>query len=287
MKKVAAILTLVMLGSGCAATTESPDASSSEEALSTLTALDRVTPADVASTFAASMRADLGQAMAHNPSITEVNASNLDRFYQLGPTTWSFDLREAIEGLLATTASIPVRDLGARFEPWAKERLASHVDANGFYVAPKEGDLLFYSYEIAAREDKANSLAAKPGGQDLAAIREQWRAVQRERGNLDSAYLRPVKVLGEPTLAQIERTFHIPYEAKLVAWGNEAVASFGAAHEGPDGAPSFAPLASFLESHAIQKRWLFQAYDSSWSTNVLVVLDDQGQLWGFQMGYSK
>jgi hypothetical protein len=287
MKKAAAILALVMLASGCAATAEDSSGSSSEEALTSLTVLDQVAPGEVAAAFAKNMNAALKQCIAAHPDIRSVDASNLDRFEQIGDSTFAMDLKETIQGLLETRTSIPVNEVGALIEPWANAKLAAHVDAAGNYVAT-DADLLFYDAEVDAREANAFALATAPGGKDFASIRGMWRTMQRERDNLDSAWLNPVKTFGgEPSLTQIKKQFHVPYQAQLTAWGNDAVDGFAGAEEGPNHSPRFAELGAFLKSNAIQKRWLFQTTNSDWSTNVLVVLDDHGQLWGLQMGYSK
>jgi hypothetical protein len=70
-------------------------------------------------------------------------------------------------------------------------------------------------------------------------------------------------------------------------WGNAAIDDFGAAQEGPGGSAKFGPLAKILKSHGIKKRWYFHFEGENWSRNVLLVLDDQAQMWGFMMGYSE
>jgi hypothetical protein len=287
MKTLAAFLALAMVASGCAATAENDAASSSEEALTSITALDRVTPNEVAKVFADQQKDSLAKFRAYHPSITVVDGSNVDQLSDLGPSLFSYDLQETVEGLLAVRASIPVGELAGLIEPWAQAKLAPYANAQGLFESPEEGLLLFYYAEVGAREAKANSLAKTPGGKSLGAIRAEWAEVESDRGNLDSAYLRPVVASGEPTLGQIKKTFHVPFQAEFTAWGNNAVDQFAAAEEGPNNLPSFDGLKSFLKSNAVQKRWLFQHTDSNWSTNVLIVLDDQNQLWGFQMGYSK
>lgn len=278
------LLVATMLASGCAAS-PAEDTSASDAMLTTVTPLDRVTPAEVADAFAASVKEGLAACTAAHPEITVVDRTNLSRFHVVGVTSY-FQVAYAVEALLDDTgaSSIAPAAVAARIGPWAASTLAGHVDASGFFT----GDVdRFYSAELAAREAKAHAIAKAPGGKSLSDIRALWREVERAKNTLDSSWLRPVKVSGEPSLGEIRTTMHIPYDVDLEAWGDAAVDEFAEAPEGPDRTPAFAPLASFLKSDAIKKRWLFQAYDHSGSTNVLVVLDEHDQLWGMQMGYSE
>lgn len=289
MKLAAAVLLLSASAlAGCTATAPNDEPAASEAALTTITKLDRVTPAEVAATYTQQTKAGLEACIAGHPEITKVDAANLDAFYRVG-SEYHWDVREAIEGILAEQGGVAIATsaLGASIEPWAKRELSKHTDSDGFYAPPREGQLAFYYAELHTREAKAHALAAAPGGKSFAELRAIWREVQSARGNLDSAWLRPVKVSGEPTLGEIEKAMRIPFDASFESWGNTAVDEFEEADEGPNGAREFAPLAVFLKSSAIKKRWLFQAYDSNYSTNVLVVLDEHNQLWGMQMGYSK
>lgn len=273
---------------GCAPASAPDAAVASDAMLTTVTPLDRITPADVAAAYAADVKASLSACVAAHPEITRIDRANLSAFHAVGHT-FHFDLSGAIESLLDDSGapSITPAEVAERVQPWAERFLAPYADANGLYAPPTEGLTGFYYAEIDAREAKAHASAAAPGGQTFTALRALWREVQVAKSTLDSSWLRPVKVSGEPSLGEIRRTMRIPSDASFESWGEAAVDEFADAHEGPDGTPAFAPLATFLKSHAIQKRWLFQAYDHSGSTNVLVVLDEHDQLWGMQMGYSE
>jgi hypothetical protein len=59
-----------------------------------------------------------------------------------------------------------------------------------------------------------------------------------------------------------------------------------AASEGPNNDPAFAPIRTALRKSSIKKRFYF-AYSGMWSSNVLIVIDQHGQAWGMQMGYSE
>jgi hypothetical protein len=141
---------------------------------------------------------------------------------------------------------------------------------------------------MKTREEKALGLAAAPGGRSLREVRELWREVQRQRGNLDSAWLNPVKLSSDrPSLGDIRYAMQLPREAEYVSWGAEAVDDFYVAYEGVDEDPEFLPIADLVRGPSIKKRWYFAGGGGEWSTNVLIVLDEHNQLWGMQMGYSE
>ncbi|MBX3229054.1 MAG: hypothetical protein KIT84_01850 [Labilithrix sp.] len=286
---VLAALSVTAALAGCAAPNDADaPAASSEVALTTFTPLDRVTPAEVAAAYAEDVSAHLETCRAAHPSIAEVDRDNLRVFARVGNVSY-FDVSEAIEALLDERGldAIAPGEVPTLLEPLALRELGAHVDGDGFYAPPREGQLQFYYAELHAREAKAHALATAPGGKSFTEIRALWRNVQSARNTLDSSWLRPQRVSAEPSLTEIRKAMRVPFDAHFESWGNTAVAEFGEAHEGPNGTPAFAPLATFLESDAIKKRWLFQAYDASGSTNILVVLDEHDQLWGMQMGYSE
>jgi hypothetical protein len=274
---------------GCAAETRANDVAASEAALVQQTRLDRVTPAEVAATFAAGLKPDFEACIAAHPAITEINAATIAGFYQIGVTS-HYGVREVLEGMLAEPGitAVPVSRLLAEIEPWATRTLSRHQDAEGYYSPPSSGVLSFYYAEQATREEKAFSLAAKPGGKDLREIRAQWKKVQGVHGNLDSFWLNPVKVSGDdPGLGEIRQAMKFPRGIEYMSWGNQAVDDFYTAHEGPAEAAEFDPISTFVKSSAIKKRWYFYGVGDAWSHNYLVVLDEHNQLWGMSMGYSE
>ncbi|MFO0737230.1 MAG: hypothetical protein U0270_15175 [Labilithrix sp.] len=252
------------------------------------TRLDRVTPAEVAATYAAGLRDDIARCIQGNPAISAVDAGNLGAFYRPGVQSF-WGVKYAVEGMLAVpgVTSIPVASLGDAVGPWAERVMSAHVDADGFYV-PTDETFTFYEAEQVTREQKAISLAARPGGKSLADIRAMWAEVQRVQGNLDSAWLNPVKASSaDPSLGEVKKAMGIRDEADMAAWGNDAVAQFHQASEGPDEAVEFDAIEAFLRTSAIKKRWYFVDGGNEWSSNTLVVLDEHNQLWGMQMGYSE
>lgn len=281
---VASFVALAGCGGGGAA----PAVESEEASLVQQIRLDRVKPPEIAATYAARLRPDLEACVARHPEITHVDAQNLKVFYRVG-VVWHWDVKYAVQGMLAEGggAPIPTAELSARLEPYATAVLSRHVDADGFFVWPREGLLDFYEAVTATQEEKALSLAKDPGGKSLREIRAMWREVQEDRGNLDSAWLNPVKVGGPPTLGDVRKAMGIGRGVGYQSWGHDAVEDFHQAPEGPEEASAFDPIAAALRGPGIKKRWYFAGGGDEWSRNYLVVLDEHDQLWGFMMGYTE
>jgi hypothetical protein len=282
------VVSLVSFGAVACAAEPAAETAASEAALVQQTRLDRVTPAEIASAHARSLQKDIQRCVAGNPAIVAVDAGNLGAFYRPGVDSY-WAVKSAVEGMLAEpgVTSIPVATLAAAVEPWATRVLSSSVDADGFYVRPAGDTLRFYEAEMATREAKALGLAMLPGGKSLAEIRAQWAEVQSAAGTLDSYWLNPVKVAGEPDLADVRKAMNMHIAMHFSAWGNDAVDSFYETHEGPAEAPEFEPIRTFLKTSAIKKRWFFEGGGDEWSHHYLVVLDEHDQLWGMSMGYSE
>ncbi|HVH42633.1 MAG TPA: hypothetical protein VM925_09820 [Labilithrix sp.] len=268
---------------GCAAT-PNEDAASSESDLVAHTRLDRVTPDEVAAAYMAKLRPDLERCVAGNPAIANVDKGNLKAFYRPGATAY-YDVSRALDAMLAepSVTSIPVAGIADAVEAWAKRTLSTSVDAEGFYVRQKGGWLTFVDAEVETREAKALKLAARPGGKDLSEIRAQWAEVQKVNGSSDTEWYNPVKVNGEPTLGAVKKLMGVRYGASQSAWGTKAVDEFHALREDPE----FEPLAEFMKSSAIKKRWMFSDGGDEWNHQWLIVLDEHNQLWGVSIGYSE
>lgn len=250
--------------------------------------LDRVTPAEVAATFAADLREPLSACIRGNPGIVNVDASNLAAFYRPGIELF-WDVKVALDGMLSEpgVTSVPVATLDVEVGAWATRAMSAHADAEGFYAPRADAPLAFYAAETKTREAKSLSVAAAPGGKPMSEIRDMWREVQLVRRGLDSSWLTPVKITGSPSVGDLRRVMRLPYAGRYAGWGHGAVDQFGAAREGPAAIPAFEALAALLHSSAIKKRWYFQGESAHWSSNVLIVLDQHDQLWGLQMGYSE
>ena len=95
--------------------------------------------------------------------------------------------------------------------------------------------------------------------------------------------------LGVPDPAQQGWDQHFGYgRLSMLSFAWDAVDDFAAAGEGPDGSAKFKPIAETLKhSIGIKKRWYLAGGGDGWSRNVLIVMDEKNQLWGFMMGYSE
>ena len=126
------LLVASMLASGCAAS-PAEDTSASDAMLTTVTPLDRVTPAEVADAFAASVKEGLAACTAAHPEITVVDRTNLSRFHVVGVTSY-FQVAYAVEALLDDTgaSSIEPAAVATRIGPGAATTLACHAEARGF-----------------------------------------------------------------------------------------------------------------------------------------------------------
>lgn len=265
------------------------DVAASESFLVTQTRLDRVTPQEIASLYASWLVPDVARCVAGHPEMTAIDKSHVEGFYRVGVSSY-WNVRDFVSALLDENGNQPIAvgDLAGMIEPWAIAQLSRSVDADGFYERPVNGGLRFYSAEYAAREEKALVLAKSPGGTSLREVREMWREVEREQGNLDSAWLSPVQLSSDlPSIGDVRRAMRIPFEVRYVSWGTTAIAEFHESGEGPDESALFDPIADLLRGSSIKKRWFFEGGGDEWSAHYLVVLDEHLQLWGFMMGYSE
>jgi hypothetical protein len=286
MLKRALLLSLSLLAfTGCAAPAEEETASDESELRGTkFTRLDRATADQVADTFKATFDRQLAECLAAHPSITTITKNNISTLTSIGNVHY-IDLGDALEKMLEDKGqqSARVTTLKSYARTWALAKLAPHV---------KDGKVAFEGvdplaiYEAVRDTEEALSIAnaEKPRGIDLAALRAQWREVEGEN-NLDSDFLRPVKVDREPSLTEIKK--HFGYgRLSMQSFGWDAVDEFAGSHEGPAGSAKFKPIQNALKhSIGIKKRWYFTGGGEEWSRNVLVVMDEKNQLWGFMMGY--
>ena len=292
MLKRALLLSLSLLAlpafTGCAADTQEEESASDESELrgTKFTRLDQATPDQVADTFKATFVKQLDECFAAHPSIRAVTKNNISELTSIGNLHY-IDLGEALRYMLEDKGQQSARatTLKAYAKSWALARLAPHVK-NGKVAFEGVDPLAIYEAVRDTEEALSIANADKPRGIDIAALRAQWREVEREN-NLDSDFLRPVKVDREPSLTEIKR--HFGYgRTSMQSFGWDAVDDFAAAGEGPDGSAKFKPIQQSLK-HAIgiKKRWYLTGGGSEWSRNVLIVMDEKNQLWGFMMGYSE
>jgi hypothetical protein len=278
---------LAFTGIGCAAPTEEETASDESELRGTkFTRLDQATPEQVADTFTATFVKQLDECFAAHPSIRSVTKNNISELTSIGNLHY-IDLGEALGYMLDDKGQQSARPstLKGYARSWALARLAPHVK-NGKVAFEGVDPLAIYEAVRDTEEALSIANAEKPRGIDIAALRAQWREVEGEN-NLDSDFLRPVKVDREPSLTEIKK--HFGYgRLSMQSFGWDAVDDFAGAHEGPDGSVKFKPIQTALKHGiGIKKRWYLVGGGSEWSRNVLVVMDEKNQLWGFMMGYSE
>ena len=265
-----------------------------------LVRLERATPSEVAASFASVRGTALSECFAGyqakiDASATKISAAVADKFIQVAIATndgacddWS-DLSDAAKGVLEmkdATELTPAAIIDA-FPDWAKPQLTAA--SVGGYVQTKELPLIFYTDLMRVREANAMKREKDPTGIDLATIRTQWREVRSET-TLDRAYLNPVTFpAGSFEGSQLFKSLRAAFPLRtltLVSSGYAALDDFAGAHEGPDGDAAFTPIKTALRKSSIKKRFYF-ARTGEWSSNVLIVIDQHGQAWGMQMGYSE
>jgi hypothetical protein len=284
---------LCAIGCGDAASASNEEEVASAAVRVALTRLDRVTPAEVAAVLAPRLNLELEKCAAAHPEIAQVNQTNLSKFYRVGDgpaVVFYSDLYGAIDSMLHEpgVTSVPVATLAGELEPWATRVLSRYADADGFFAPP------FNVYERdarKAREEKAFSLAASPGGKSLREIRAQWAKVEEVQHTLEpftfSSWQNPVKVAGDPDLGAVREAMRISADYEHGGSGFDAIDRFTSGMD-QAGAREFEPIAAFLQSKAIKKHWLLSGRASGGSGTTfidrhLVVLDERDQLWGMSI----
>lgn len=262
--------------------------------------LERATPTQVTSSFKLVRGADLAQCFAGYQSTFDAGATKLtkavtDQFIKVSIQTsdaacadW-FDLGEIVNGVLemkGLTEATPSTIIDA-MPLWAKPKLTAATVAG--YVDLEKAPLLFYDDITRVRLANAMAREQDPTGIDLAQLRSQWNMV-RESTTLDRTYLNPVTfragaLEGSDIFKNLRAAFPLR-GLSLVSTGLDAVSDFAAASEGPDGDSAFGPIGTALKKSSIRKRFYYSR-QGSWSSNVLIVIDEHGQAWGMQMGYSE
>jgi len=295
---VLAVSSSVSVLAGCAADATNDPTVSESELRASAQRLDRVTVAEIVAVDQEHMKTSLDACKARHPDIQRVTTGNLSRFTQSNGEHTSFHFR--VERLLRELDqdSIAVSGILSKLEARSERVLGPMAGAGGILdydaasrVRANQEELFdhHYAYSVAA-ERKALDRARNPRGVDLREIREQWRVLERAT-NLDSAWLNPVKMSGDPSTVDVKKALQIDYEASQSSWGTQAVEDFHQAGEGPEGSAAFEPIKTALGAASIKKRWYFsgggERRGGAWSRNYLAVLDEHNQLWGFMMGYSE
>ncbi len=262
--------------------------------------LERATPTEVTTAFRTKRSAELDACFAAyqqriDPTATRLTKQVASKFIDVAIQTtdgacddWS-TLSDLVEGVLdqnGLTEATPSVFAG-KIAGWVKPQLVT-ASPTGFVDAEK-APLIFYADLMAVREANARAREVNPTGVQLSAVRAAWDDVRNET-TLDRAYLNPVKfpagALEGPQLFQYLRAAFPLKTLALESTGYAAIRDFAAADEGVEADPAFAPIAAALRKSSIAKRFYF-ARTGEWSSNVLIVVDREGQAWGMQIGYSE
>ncbi|MCC7404608.1 MAG: hypothetical protein IT288_09450 [Bdellovibrionales bacterium] len=207
----------------------------------------------------------------------------------------ALDLNEIVKTILDRKGKDSARL--ATMIRWFKEQalldLGSNVDSEGFFKANSNYKLLYFGAVEAAQDRKAEENFREPGHLTYAFLRSIWSKV-RESTTLDRGFFNPVQLdpavlESDELFGQLRKAFELE-KVGFVTAGLKAIDDFWQAHEGPEGDPAFAPLAQALKGQGILKRFYFnggEEHPFPWSRNVLVVIDEHHQAWGFYMGYSE
>lgn len=268
------------------------------------TRLERATPAEVATTATAYWKSELARCFAGykeriDASAVKITPAILERFsdvdtsaertYWSGPCREHYDLEQIAGGVLeaSSMAEASVTQIANRLPAWIEPQLEVAVVAG--FVEDKNLPILWYSDLARTREANARAREKNPTGVSLAAIRTAWDDV-RDETTLDRAYLNPVTfpagaLDGSDVFKYLRKAFPLR-TLTLQSTGYAAVDDFASAGEGPEDDPAFKPIQTALKKSSIKKRFYF-ARNGSWSSNVLIVVDNKGQAWGMQMGYSE
>ena len=268
-----------------------------------MTRLERATPTQATTSFTRQRSAELTGCFADyqmliDSSATRISKAVADKFYSLGDQTgWAhctWDLGDIVDGILdlrGVTEATPSQII-ADMPAWAKPKFQAAAVAG--YVEVKNLDVTLYGDLMRVRDENAMARERDPSGIDLAAIREQWKLV-RDDTTLDRAYLNPVTfpagaLDGTSVFKNLRAAFPLR-GLTLQSSAFTALSEFAQAHEGPGGDAAFTPIATALRKSSIKKRFYFagggEYAGNPWSSNVLIVVDEHGQAWGMQMGYSE
>jgi hypothetical protein len=182
----------------------------------------------------------------------------------------------------------PIGDVIDALDEYAVAQLAD-AKTDGFVDLAKAAPLF---HDDIVRVQDANAIAREqdPTDVDLTEIRAAWDQVRiNEQETLDGSYLNPIvfpKTVLDGSDLDIFKGLRsaFPLEGlELIATSRRAINGFWQNNDGPDDDPDFEPIAITLEKTSIVKRFYFRGDRN----NMLLVVDDQNQAWGLQMGYSE
>ena len=273
--------------------------------------LDLHKPAEVAKVFKKKMGKDLKACLARwekknhqdgNGVITqEIAAEFRDNWYaynpypSMKPCYNSYDLKETITSIFTSKRhkSVKVKTMVRWFEEKANQELSKFVDGEGYIKRGSKYGLLYYGAIINASDIRAKANFKEPAGISYDFLRDTWKKVGLDN-NLDMGFYNPVQL--DPKVVESDQLFShlrkafglgsVSYDSA----GFAAVENFWNSSEGPEGDKAFAPLAKAFGSKSIKKRFYFvggSEHPFPWSRNILILVDQHDQAWGYYMGYSE
>ncbi|MFN0252402.1 MAG: hypothetical protein ACKV2T_36335 [Kofleriaceae bacterium] len=283
---------------------EAAETEGKADGLGSITRLERATPAEVTAGATRYWKGELGRCFAGykariDASAVKITKEIADRFGEVdtstessswtGPCRESYDLEQIVIGVLDANAMMEasVTQIANRMPAWIEPQLADAIV--GGYVEAKDLPTMWYGDLQRVQNENARARENNPTGVNLAEIRAAWDEV-RDETTLDREYLNPVTfpagaLEGTDVFRYLRRAFPLR-TLTLQSTGYTAVDDFASADEGPEGDPAFQPIGRALKKNSIKKRFYF-ARQGEWSSNVLIVVDNKGQAWGMQMGYSE
>jgi len=271
-----------------------------------VTRLERATAAEVATSFVVTRGAELTECFdaykqKFDPNATMLTEAVTTKFDEIpinsdirGPCSEWWDLGVIVNGVLEMqgATALTLAEVIDAMDDWALPQLV--MSSVSGYVDIDEADLLFYADILATQDKNASDRATNPSGVDIAELRDQFRMVRRNT-TLDSQFLNPVTfpagaLDGSAIFRYLRAAFPLR-SLSLTSTGYTAIADFAGASEGPDGDPAFDPIATAIRKRSIKKRFYYSGEGErdgdGWSSNVLILVDEHGQAWGMQMGYSE
>ncbi|MCB0367778.1 MAG: hypothetical protein KDD68_20410 [Bdellovibrionales bacterium] len=273
--------------------------------------LGQVTPAEVAVEFQKSMSSSLKGCLARwekennkvgqNLITKEIVSQFRNSGYPNGGSSRlphcqdAYDLGDAVIAMLKRRGktSVHTRTMVRWFKEMAHEDLSSHVDAQGYINKNAPYSLLYYGAINRAENKKVEKAFKVPGSMNYKFLRTTWNKVGSGT-TLDQGFFNPVQldsavIESDQLFSHLRKAFDLR-RISYVSAGFTAIEDFWNSHEGPEGDKEFAPLATALKETAILKRFYFAGGEEDpfpWSRNILIVVDEHHQAWGFYMGYSE
>jgi hypothetical protein len=254
--------------------------------------LARATAEEAAEEAAHELVRRLDKALALNPDVKMLTRGNIYQLSKGEGGNADSRLEEAFKHILEWLGQsrVQVETIRSKAKPWALEVFGRNVK-NGYVVYDFEKirtDLLLRSLEKVQQRNALRDFKA-PAGINLEKLHKQWWTV-REHNNFDMEILYPVAFSALPSLKDLGKAFPLR-GARLTSAKWKAIEDFAEASDGPEGDENFKPIASALKGSGIRQRFYFSGggeyRGNPWSTNILLVIDEHNQAWGFRMGYSE